>query len=497
MLEYLEETVLRVPEKLAFADDREGLTFCQVYRHSRAIGSCLAAKGYYGEPVAVLMGRRPDAVATFFGCVYAGCFYVPLDEQMPSFRLSLILKELNPRVLICNKEIVDNLDYSGEILDYNQITAFLENEAVLSDIRRRQVDTDPVYVVYTSGSTGVPKGVVACHRSIIDYIENLSNVLNFNADTVFGNQSPLYFDACLKELYPTIKYGATTYLIPRELFSFPVRLVAYLNDRRINTICWVASALTLVSSLGTFERVKPQYLHTVAFGSEVFPVKQLQLWKKALPHARFTNLYGPTECTGMSCYYHVGDAVESIPIGHPFPNTRILLLTAQNTPAAKGEVGEICIGGTCLTLGYYGNFEKTNEVFVQNPLNHHYSERIYRTGDLGRWNSRGELEFVCRKDHQIKHMGHRIELLEIEVNTNRLEGIRLSCCVYHQPTDRVLLYYTGNREEKSVVSELLQRLPRYMVPNRVFRLDTMPLTANGKLDRVALQQRFEGEMRCE
>src|SRR5690606_174328 len=208
---------------------------------------------------------------------------------------------------------------------------------------------------------------------------------------------------------------------PKSLFMFPLKLVEFLNEKKINTICWVVSALTMISAFGTFEKTVPEYLHTIAFGSEVFPIKQFNLWRKYLPNARFINLYGPTECTGMSCYYEVDrdfELDEAIPIGRPFRNTDIILLNEDNKQAKQGETGEICIRGTSLTLGYYRNPEKTNEVFVQNPLNDSYPELIYRTGDLGRYNERGELIFVSRKDNQIKHMGHRIELGEIEVVAN-------------------------------------------------------------------------------
>ena len=178
-----------------------------------------------------------------------------------------------------------------------------------------------------------------------------------------------------------------------------------------------------------------------------------------------------------------------MPVGRPFHNTEILLLNEKNELAKDGEVGEICVRGTSLTLGYYHNFEKTNEVFVQNPLNDRYPELIYRTGDLGKRNEFGELVFVSRKDYQIKHMGHRIELGEIEVNVNMLDGISSSCCVYNKEKGKIVLFYVGEMEVKDLVSTLKEKLPRYMIPNRVEKLDTMPLTANGKLDRVTLAKR--------
>ena len=196
----------------------------------------------------------------------------------------------------------------------------------------------------------------------------------------------------------------------------------------------------------------------------------------------------------MSCYYHVDrdfELDEAIPVGRPFKNTQILLLTDENKLAAPGQVGEICIRGTCLTMGYYRNWEKTNEVFVQNPLNDRFPELIYRTGDLGKWNERGELVFVSRKDYQIKHMGHRIELGEIEVNVNMMEGIQTSCCIYDKETDKIVLFFVGDMELKELVTILRNKLPRYMIPNKVLKLDTMPLTANGKLNRVELTKMFK------
>ena len=497
VLEYLEKTVLRVPEKIAFSNGEDNLSFQEVYDHSRAIGSYLAKGGYYNEPVVVFMRKHPKCIPAFYGTMYGGCFYVAIDEEMPRFRIELIFQNLNPRVMICDKDtaqIATEFNFTGETLLYDEVTRTAIDEAALTSIRDRQLDTDPIYIVFTSGSTGIPKGIVACHRSVIDYIENLSETLGFNENTVFANQAPLYFDACLKELYPTIKFGATTYLVPHSLFMFPIKLVEYLNEHKVNTVCWVVSALTMISSFKTFEKIKPEYLHTIAFGSEVFPIKQFKLWREALPNARFINLYGPTETTGICCYYEVDRQFgldESMPIGRPFRNTEIILLDENDQIPAQGQQGEICIRGTRLTLGYYCNPEKTAEAVVQNPRNKLYPELIYRTGDLGKWNERGELVFVSRKDYQIKHMGHRIELGEIEVNVNMMEGIQTSCCIYDKETDKIVLFFVGDMELKDLVTILRNKLPRYMIPNKVLKLDTMPLTANGKLNRVELTKMFK------
>ncbi|WP_127495070.1 amino acid adenylation domain-containing protein [Paenibacillus glycanilyticus] len=494
VMEYLEYTVRRVPDKIAYANDEFSLTFQEVYGQSRAIGTFLNRHHLQKQPIVVFMNRSPKAIAAYYGVIYSGNFYVPLDEEMPRTRIETIVRKINPGVIICDESTMataDAIDFQGNVHLFDDLIQGPVDDEALTRIRLSALDTDPLYVVFTSGSTGVPKGVIANHRSVIDYIENLSDVLSLCEDTIFGNQTPLYLDACFKELFPTLKFGATTYIIPKSLFMFPLKLVEFLNEYRINTVCWVVSALTMISSFKVLDKLVPQYLHTVAFGSEVFPVKQFNLWRRALPNAKFVNLYGPTEATGMSCYYKVERAFEEheiLPIGRPFRNTEILLLGAGDREAAPGEAGEICIRGTCLTMGYYGDFAKMNEVFVQNPLNDQYPELIYRTGDLGKYNEHGELMFVSRKDYQIKHMGYRIELGEIEANVNRLEGIKSACCVYDKTMEKIVLFFVGETDARSIVKELKQLLPKYMIPNRIERLDAMPLTTNGKIDRVYLKE---------
>ena len=495
ILEYLEHTVYRVPGKIALSAEDGKLTFREVYEQARSIGTKMIRDGYDKQPIVVFMKKHPKTITAFLGTIYAGCYYVPLDAGMPRYRIELILQNLSPAACICDDttfSIAKELNNIGLLYSYDEIATGEVDEAALQSVRDRQIDTDPIYIVFTSGSTGMPKGVVGCHRAVIDYVENLCEVLKFDEDAVFGNQTPLYFDACLNEIIPTLKYGATIHLIPRKLFLLPVKLVEYLNEKKINTLCWVVSALTYISSFKTFETVIPQHLKTIAFASEVFPIRQLNLWRQALPNTRFINLYGPTETTGICCYYEVDREFledEALPIGRPFPNTEVILLDGNNCVSASGEQGEICIRGTRLTHGYFCNPEKTAQSFVQNPLNPHYPELIYRTGDIGRYNERGELMFLSRKDNQIKHMGHRIELGEIESVTNTQAAVSSSCCVFDSDKKKIVLYYVGKISESSLKNYLKNKLPRYMVPHTIHLLDAMPLTPNGKIDRNLLKQR--------
>ena len=491
ILTYLEATAARLPDKIAFSTGKESMTFFQVQHGAAAIGSFLCKNGFYREPIVIFMDKHPNTVTAFFGVIYSGCFYVCLDEKMPEARMRAILDNLRPRASVSDRKNYKNAEKLGveHLYLYDEIATSPIDCDALASVREKQCDVDAIYVVFTSGSTGIPKGVVACHRSVIDYTESLTAALGFSEQTVFANQTPLYFDAPLKELMPTLKLGATTYFVPRMLFSFPVRLIEYLNEYQINTVCWVVSALVQVSSLGALENNKPRYLTKVAFGSEVFPKKQYDLWRAALPNAEFYNLYGPTEATGMSCYWKAERALtegESIPIGRPFDNTEILLIDEEGKLA---EEGEICIRGTCLTMGYYNNPERTAEAFVQNPLNTAYPELVYRTGDVGRINERGELVFVCRKDSQIKHQGHRIELGEIEAAASKLAEIVRACCVYDAEGKRIVLYFVGEIDEKRLLSALAEYLPRYMLPSVLQKLNAMPLTDNGKIDRRTLKER--------
>lgn len=492
ILEYLEATAARLPQKTAFSNGTDSVCFSQLLESARRIGAALIRQGMTGKPVAVLMEKHPTVPAAFWGTVYAGGFYVPLDPAMPKARMEQILTTVQAECMIVDEKgarIAAGLDWHGCALEYCRLSAEAPNCAALARVRAGQLDTDPIYVVFTSGSTGVPKGVVACHRSVIDYTEALCEALGFDETSVFANQTPLFFDAPLKELMPVIKLGATAYFVPKMLFSFPIKLCDYLNEHRINTICWVVSALTMISSFDVLEKNPPKYLRTVAFGSEVFPPVQYAKWRAALPNTTFFNLYGPTEATGMSCYWRADRTLEEnepIPIGRPFHNTAVLLLGEDGKPVPDGETGEIYLRGTCVTLGYYGDAERTAAAFVQNPTQAAYPETVYRTGDLASYNAYGELVFHSRCDAQIKHQGHRIELGEIEAAAGKCAGIRQVCCVYDDTHKRILLYYTGEVAVDELMTALRTHLPRYMLPAACRCLERMPLTPNGKTDRKAL-----------
>lgn len=454
------------------------------------------------QPIAVYMEKSADMLAVFMGVAYSGNFYSPIAADMPAARIDRILETLQPALLI--RARLDR-EEGENTFHYDGTALFLENinvEPIDDEAARRYadriLDTDLLYVLFTSGSTGTPKGVAITHRSVIDYIDWVVETFSITENDSFGNQAPFYFDNSVLDIYSAVKTGASVYIIPTKLFALPVRLLQYLVDHRISVIFWVPSAMTILSKLKAFRSVDVSAtLKKILFAGEVMPTKQLNVWRQYLPDAVYANLYGPTEIT-VDCTYYIVDREftddEPLPIGRPMRNTEILVLDEQDRAVTElGQMGELCVRGTSLAVGYYNNPEKTAAAFVQNPLQTAYEERIYRTGDLVKYNDRYELIYLSRKDFQIKHMGHRIELGEIETAVSSLDGVSSCCCLYNQEAQQITLFMEGEEFTREQINrELSDLLPHYMLPGRVICLKSLPLNANGKIDRPKLMQDYFG-----
>lgn len=496
VVDYLEITEKNFGSKTAYADEENTVTFTELKTAALKIASGLLNDISIGTPVLVYMNKCVMNIEAFLGIVYTGGFYVPIDIQMPYDRVKLIIDTLSAVHLI-TRRADDIPNEIKEICNIFYVDDLLEADSIMKDeIMKRQcrlIDTDPMYAIFTSGSTGVPKGVLVSHRSVINFTEWWCETFEFSDSEVFANQTPFYFDASVKDIYATLRCGATMYIVPKKYFSLPKKLVHFLNEKQITCIDWVPSALCMLVNFRALDIEKPKYLKKVMFLGEVMPTKQFNMWRRALPDVKYANLYGPTEATGDCTYYKIErefDDSEPIPIGYACNNTEVLLLDGDELVTEQNHSGEICVRGCSLAHGYFNNPERTDEVFVRNPLQKNYYERIYRTGDLGKYNEYGEIVFLARKDSQVKHMGHRIELGEIETVINAIDGINRICCVYENRTQRIIAVYEGNVDQHVLIEYIKNKLPIYMLPNVFHKIDEMPTNLNGKIDRALLKQTY-------
>ncbi len=498
VLQMLEATADRLPAKCAVADPQSQLSFAEIRDAAQAAGTWLAQNGVLPRTaVAFYLEKSVTAWAAMLGAVYAGGFYSVIDVRQPEGRVRDMFAALDPAIVLTDAV---NAERAHELFDPLRCTVALVEDTVrgdvdaslLASIRARATDGDPLYANFTSGSTGTPKGFVAPHRSVLDWAQAFTSTFGIDETDVMGNQAPFDFDATNKDVYSSLLTGATVQIIPRTYFSNPTQLMDYLCEREVTTLCWAVSAMCFVSIMGGFDYRVPTTVRRVLFSGEVMPPKQLRVWQHHLPKALYANLYGPSEVT-CNCTFFVVDREyadnEVIPAGKAFANERVFLLDEHDREVeGAGAVGEVCVSGSCLVMGYLGSPERTAKAFMQNPANNRWLEPMYRTGDIARYDENGDLVYVSRKDHQIKHLGQRIELGDIEAAAHAVDGVERACCLYDAARKRLVLCYVGSVERKQLKETLRERLPQYMVPNNTRKLDEMPLSKNGKIDRTTLAE---------
>lgn len=500
ILEYLENSGQKYGHKMAVNDGRQSFSYHELIEVSQKIGSGISKFTEQRRPVVLLMEKSSVALAAMFGVLYAGCFYVNVHPQQPPERIQKIFEVLNPAIVIVN-EATENLlkesGYCGTALHMKELLGGQVDNTRLKEIKLQSKETDLLYGIFTSGSTGVPKEIVVSHKAVIQFIEHFTSIFRISEDERIGNQAPFDFDVSVKDIYSAIMTGATLILISKELFATPPRLLGYLCDNKVSTLIWAVSALSLISSLKGLEYKIPYTVKKVMFSGEVMPVKQLQKWQKAFPEATFVNLYGPSEITCNCTYYQIDKEFkegEKIPIGTAFPGREVFLLDEDQKEIFKPqEMGEICVAGESLSEGYYHNPEQTEKSFILYPASGKNRKRTYRTGDMGYYGEDGKLYFAGRKDFQIKHMGHRIELEEIEAALTNIGGISRSCCVFDYSKNRIVAFYTGDADSGDVRRRLKTIIPVYMIPNKLVKVEHIPLNKNGKMDRKYFMQLIGGD----
>lgn len=498
VLEFLETTAERYPHKVAVDDGNVLLTWSELQELSGRMGTGFCKLTKQGKPVALLMEKSALTLAAMMGVVYSGCFYVMIDPAQPPSRVKEILAILEPDVVVTDGSKTDVLrqaGYRGRVIAARKLIGEEVDKLRLARIRKQSKETDILYGIFTSGSTGTPKGIVVSHQAVIHFIGHFTETFQITKDERIGNQAPFDFDVSVKDIYSCMKTGATLVLIAKPLFSLPAKLIDFLCEKEVTTLIWAVSALCMISSLRGLEYKVPAGVRRIMFSGEVMPAKQLALWQKALPDAEFVNLYGPSEITCNCTYYRIPGRMqegEKLPIGHAFEGRDVFLLDEEGREVVKPETaGEICVAGESLADGYYRNETETKKRFVEMERWGVSGVRCYRTGDLGYYDEEMQLYFAGRKDFQIKHMGHRIELEEIERRMETIEGLERCCCMLDEKKGQIAAFYLGELQPSDIRRQMKEILPVYMLPARLIHKTLLPITKNGKIDRKDLKNQLE------
>lgn len=499
ILEYLERTTAQKPDKTAVIDGERSISFQELTHEAKLLASYILQKdtAVFNQPIGVFLEKSIESIVADIGVLYSANAYMNLDVKAPAQRLGGILEKIRPAYVITDEKhlpILEGIWDSSRVLLIDGRREIASISPQIEERLARCVDTDPMCLISTSGSTGIPKGAILNHRSFLDVTNWACRHTPLEENCIFGTLVPIVFDVFTFELCLMMSQGCSLLIIPAGLAAFPVRILELLNRHQVTHIFWVPTIMVNIANMGLLSSVPLPYLKAVWWIGEVFPTAQFNLWRKALPHAQFANFYGPIEITVFCTYYIVDREIpdnEPVPIGWPCENSDVFLLNEQGQLVAPGEEGEICVRGSSLAMGYYNDPERTAAAFTQNPLNPSYPELIYHTGDLGYWNERGELMFKGRRDNMIKHSGYRIELGDIEhAILNTLKLVENGCAVYDQHRRHIVFFYQAP-EEVPVLEfrrKISSVLPKYMIPDVYIRLETMPRNTNGKIDRFKLKE---------
>lgn len=460
------------------------------------------------DVVAIFNNKSLYSYALMIACSKIGAIYTNLDPKSPGERLNKMLKTCLPKVLFYNSKQHDlpkiDVSLNIKLLNYENISIEIETYSTsLPEACHSVTGNDPAYIMFTSGSTGFPKGVVISHQNILNFIQWSKTTYRTTNIDVFTNINPMHFDNSVFDFYSSLYTGASIIPVREDLTINPRKLMDYLNTLKPTIWFSVPSMLVYVLNMRALRDSDLPSLKTVTFGGEGFPKNQLRkLWEYWGHRVRFVNVYGPTECTCICSSYEVSNKDlennDLLPLGPIAPNFYKLILDENGNEVGPGKVGELCIGGPNVGIGYYNNPEKTQLAFITNPINKPYPDKIYKSGDLVKQDKSSENLFFCgRKDNQIKRMGYRIELEEIENALNSLDCIKESAVIYlnnEQNNSKIVACIKCSEDKIEEISNHLKNIiPLYMIPEVFLRFDNLPKNQNGKIDRLQLKEIYKSE----
>lgn len=496
------------------------MTYAELDRLSDLLAAGLAARGCgHGDRVAILCRKSIESYVAVYGILKAGCAYVPLDRRSPPARLGYILGDCGVKGIVVDSAtaplaeklapMASSLEFavsytaSRDQLPTLPLADRAELEALAAAVPRSEpVDTDLAYILYTSGSTGSPKGVMISHLNSMSFVRWASEHAGITRGDRVSGHAPLHFDLSIFDIFAVALMGGVLVPVPDGISTFPSRLSDWIRENRVNIWYSVPSALMLMAQQANFNAAQFPELRLVIFAGEVFAVKFLNAWLRKLPDATFMNWYGPTETNVITSYTICRGSMvlQPVPIGRPCANVDVFQIDEEgNRTGGAGVEGELCARGSTVALGYWGDREKTAKSFHADPV---LQDRTYHTGDIVRMNADGEYEYIGRRDHMVKIRGYRIELGEIESALYRIDGVR-EAAVIPVPDDAsggialigcVAATHPGSDENypDTVMSELARSVPAYMMPVRMLVLGELPKTSNGKIDRQSLLRELPG-----
>ncbi len=521
----LSDSAARDPEAEAVRSDGESLSYGDLETRANQLARSLVSAGVRrGDRVGIYLHKSIASIVAVFAIMKTGACYVPLDPNAPAKRLAYITGNCGIRVLVSAPEKqADTVALLGEETPVEVVAMIGDAEEEPAEVAAaarviswqetgRQdpeglpdpgaIESDLAYILYTSGSTGMPKGVMITHRNALTFVDWAHATFGLRAEDRITSHAPLHFDLSVFDIFATVKAGAAVVLVPENVSIFPVRLADLLQDERVTITYLVPSILTMMVSHGDLEQHDFSALRAVLFAGEVFPIKNLRGLAQAVPGIDYYNLYGPTE-TNVCTYYKVcdedldPDRTEPVPIGIPCENTAVFAVDEDGELVTEiGKKGELWVRGPCVAKGYWGDADKTSKAFVGNRFEARFEETAYRTGDVVRLAEDGaNWLYNGRRDQMVKCRGYRIELGEVE--TAILDHAEVGQAAVVAVPDEMV----GNRLKAFVVADeackITERelgrhcgeyLPRYMIPESIEFLDTLPTTSTGKIDRVRLQQ---------